>query len=178
MATKFTPTQGMKLYFMDDTGSPPVVAKVDQATGVTGLGGKRKKIDITNQDSVGFTENAPGLMDAGEASFSLIWDFTNDNQVLVARLAQGTATGINTGNNNRAFYLASSDNTTAPTWNGSLNELVPPVSAGKVGRSGLAFLGYFSNFTVDSPTDDVIKVQCGVQLSGALTIYQKGKNYP
>jgi len=170
MATKFTPTQGMKLYFSDDSGSPIVVAKVDQATGVTGLGGKKKKIDITNQDSVKYTENAGGLIDSGEASFTLIWDFTNANQVLVQSLTESS--------NNRAFFLASSDNTTLPTYDAVNAKLAPPVSGGFITRSGFGFIGYFSMFQADAPVDDVIKVQAGVQLSGAITTYVKGKAYP
>lgn len=170
MTTKFSPTQGMKLYFSDDTGSPIVVAKVDQATGVTGLGGKKKKIDLTNQDSVTFTENTGGLIDAGEATFTLIWDWNNTNQIIVQRLTFAAG--------NHAFYLAASDGTAPPTYDAAANILAPPVTSTTITRSGFGFNGYFSMFQVDAPTDDVIKVQSAVQLSGLITVFKKGATYP
>lgn len=168
--TKFSSTQGMQLYFADDSGSPIIVAAVAQMKGITGLGGKKKKIDITNMDSIAYTENAPGLIDSGEASFSLIWDFTNENQVLVQRLTESSTS--------RSFFLASSDNTTVPTYSNITGLLEPPVATGVITRSGWGFFGYFSMFQADAPTDDVIKVQSGVQLSGAIITYVKGDAFP
>jgi hypothetical protein len=170
MATKFLSTQGGQLYFADDSGSPVVVASVAQMTGITGLGGKKKKIDITNFDSVKYTEHAPGLIDAGEASFDLIWSFTLANQLLVQSLTEASTS--------RSFFLASSDGVTAPTFDVATSLLKPPNSGGLITRSGFLFFGYFSMFQIDEATDDVIKVKSGVQASGAIVTYAKGHAYP
>ncbi len=86
--TKAFSTQGSQLYFPDTTTSPVVVDPIAQMTGFTGLGGKKTKIDITNYDSVNYKEYQGGLLDAGELSFDLIWDFTNANHLLIQQLAQ------------------------------------------------------------------------------------------
>ncbi len=168
--SKFLSTQGSQLYFADDSGSPIIVASVAQMTGITGLGGKKKKIDITNFDSVKYTENAPGLIDSGEASFDLIWSFTIANQLLIQRLTESSTS--------RSYFLAASDGTAPPTFDNVTNLLKPPVATGHVSRSGFLFFGYFSMFQIDEAVDDVIKVKSGVQLSGAITTYALGQVYP
>lgn len=164
--TLFSSTQGMQLYFADDSGSPIHVAAVAQMKGITGLGGKKKKIDITNFDSVKYTENAGGLIDSGEASFDLVWSFEIPNQILVQRLTEASTS--------RSYYLAASDGTAPPTFNATTGLLVPPNGGSVITRSGFLFYGYFSMFQVDSAVDDVISVKSGVQLSGAIITYAKG----
>lgn len=168
--TKFSSTQGMQLYFADDSGSPIIVAAVAQMKGITGLGGKKKKIDITNFDSVKYTENAPGLIDSGEASFDLVWSFTIANQILVQQLTESSTS--------RSYFLAASDGTAPPTFSNVTDLLLPPNAGSVITRSGFLFFGYFSMFQVDAAVDDVIFVKSGVQLSGAITTYALGEAYP
>jgi hypothetical protein len=174
--TKSFSTQGSRLYFPDTTVSPVLVSAIAQMTGFTGLGGKKTKIDVTNFDSI-VKEYAGGLLDAGELSFDLIWDFTNANHVLIQELAQAA-------NADRDFFFGSSDGTSAPTFTGTLASppivLVPPVTASpkKYTRSGFLFHGYFSMFQVDAPLDSVIKVKCAIQQSGPITTIVKGASAP
>lgn len=173
MTTKSYSTQGSKLYFPDLTTSPVVVAAVAQMTGFTGLGGKKTKIDTTNYDSPGYKEYAGGLLDAGELTFDLIWDFTNANHILIANLAAAA-------NADRDFFFGASDGSSPPTFTGTLAAppivLVPPKSTSPVKwtRSGFLFHGYFSMFQVDAPVDSIIKVHCAVQQSGGITPIVKG----
>jgi hypothetical protein len=175
MTTKFFSTQGSQLFFPDTTSSPTVVDPIAQMTGFTGLGGKKTKIPITNYDSGAFHEYAGGLLDAGELSFELIWDFNNANHLLVQKLAQSA-------NASRSFFFGSSDATNAPTYSGTIisGVLVPPLSASPkhVLRSGFLFTGYFSMFQIDAPLDNVIKVKASVQQSGGITTYVLGAAYP
>lgn len=172
-STKSFSTQGSKLYFTDNTTSPVIVSAVAQMTGFTGLGGKKTKIDITNFDSQGWKEYAGGLLDAGELTFDLIWDFTNSNHVLIANLAASA-------NATRPFFFGASDGVGDPTITGTealgTTALVPPKSTSpvKYTRSGFLFYGYFSSFQVDAPVDSIIKVHCAVQQSGAIQTIVKG----
>lgn len=172
MTTKSYSTQGSKLYFPDTTASPVLVSPVAQMTGFTGLGGKKTKIDITNFDSI-VKEYAGGLLDAGEVTFDLIWDFTNANHVLVQQLCQAA-------NADRDFFFGASDGVTVPTFTGTLAAppivLVPPKTTSpiKYSRSGFLFHGYFSMFQIDAALDSVIKVHCAVQQSGVITTVVKG----
>ncbi len=172
-ATKSYSTQGSQLYFPDETTSPAVAVAIAQMTGFTGLGGKKTKIDITNFDSSGTKEYAGGLLDAGELTFDLIWDFTNANHTLVQQLA-GAA------NATRPFFFGASDGTAAPTISGTLaldtTALVPPVTASPkhYSRSGFLFSGYFSSFVVDAKVDSVIMVHAAVQQTGQITTIVKG----
>ena len=173
MPTKSYSTQGSKLYFPDTSTSPVVVSPIAQMTGFTGLGGTKTKIDITNLDSNAYKEYAGGLLDAGELTFDLIWDFTNSNHILVMNLAAAA-------NADRDFFFGASDGTDAPTFTGTLAAppivLVPPKSTSpvKYTRSGFLFHGYFSMFQVDAPVDSIIKVRCAVQQSGGITPIVKG----
>ena len=166
MPTKSYSTQGCQLYFPDLSNA---VVHVAQMTGFTGLGGKKTKIDITNYDSVKYKEYAGGLIDAGELSFDLIWDFTNANHKLVQQLTESA-------NASRSFFFGASDATTAPTYSSGF--LVPPVATGAVTRSGFLFYGYFSMFQADAPVDNIIKVKAAVQQSGGITTFALGDTYP
>jgi hypothetical protein len=173
MTTKSYSTQGSQLYFPDTSASPVVVDPIAQMTGFTGLGGKKTKIDITNYDSPGYKEYAGGLLDAGELTFDLIWDFTNANHILIQKLAASA-------NATRDFVFGASDGTAPPTFTGTLAAgpivLVPPVSASPklYTRSGFLFSGYFSTFTVAAPVDSIIKVSCAVQQTGSILTFVKG----
>jgi hypothetical protein len=173
MPTKAYSTQGSQLYFADTTASPAVVDPIAQMTGFTGLGGKKTKIDITNYDSVNYKEYQGGLLDAGELTFDLVWDFTNANHILVQQLAQAA-------NASRYFVFGASDGTAPPTFTGTLASppivLVPPVTASPkhYSRSGFLFFGYFSMFQVDAPVDSIIKVHAAIQQSGGITTFVKG----
>lgn len=168
MTTRSYSTQGSQLFFPDTSVSPAIIAPVAQMTGFTGLGGKKTKIDKTTYDSVNFKEYAGGLIDAGELSFDLIWDFTNTNHALIQQLAEAA-------NADRSFYFGASDGTGTPTYASGL--LVPPIASGLVTRSGFVFFGYFSMFQIDAPIDNIIKVKCGVQQSGNIRTAVKGLAY-
>lgn len=173
MPTKAFSTQGSKLYFADTTVSPVLVGAIAQMTGFTGLGGKKTKIDITNYDSVNYKEYQGGLLDAGELTFDLIWDFNNANHLLIQQLAQAA-------NASRYFFFGASDGTAPPTFTGTIAAppivLVPPTSTSpiKYSRSGFLFYGYFSMFQVDAPVDSIIKVKAAVQQSGGIQTVVKG----
>ena len=175
MTTKSYSTQGSQLFFPDETASPAVASPIAQMTGFTGLGGKKTKIDITTFDSSGFKEYAGGLLDAGELTFDLIWDFTNANHALVQKLA-GAA------NQTLPFFYAASDaaNTVVPTITGTealgTVALAPPVTTSpvKYARSGFSFNGYFSSFVVDVKIDSVIMVHAAVQQTGGIKTIVKG----
>jgi hypothetical protein len=166
-------TQGSNLYFPDESVSPAVVSPVAQMTGFTGLGGKKTKIDITTMDSNGVKEYAGGLLDAGELTFDLIWNFTLPNHILVAKLAAA-------GNATLPFFYGASDGVTIPTITGTealgTVALSPPVTTSpvKYSRSGFAFNGYFSSFVIDVKIDSVIMVHAAVQQTGAIKTIVKG----
>lgn len=172
MSTKFSSTQGSRLFFINESASPALIAPVAQMTGFTGLGGKKTKIPITNNDSVGTKEYAGGLMDAGELQFDLIWDFSNANHVLVQTLA-------NSGNATLPFFYGvphtPGGGTIVPTFTGTIAGgnlvLKPPVTASPKTYvcDGFTFNGYFSMFQIDAATDSVIKVKAGVQQTGGIT---------
>jgi hypothetical protein len=166
--TKSYSTQSTQLFFLNETASPVLASPIAAMTGFTGLGGKKTKIDITNYDSAGYKEYAGGLLDAGELSFDLIWNFTNPNHILVMTLSAAANATI-------PFFYGASDSAAVPTVTGTLalNTTVmrAPKSAspGTYSRSGFLFSGYFSMFQVDAPVDSVIKVKAAVQQTGGIS---------
>ena len=172
MSTTSWTTQGCKLYFLNQSASPVVVATAAQIVGFTGLGGKRGKEDVTSMDSSGYKEYAPKLIDPGEVSIDLIWDFNNANHKLIQTLAQTAQFNLNAEFSKQIypFFFGAADSTNAPTWDSVNKVLVPPVTASPktYTRSGFLFSGYFSMFQVNAPVDGIIKVKTGIQTSGSI----------
>lgn len=172
MATTSYTSQGCRLYWLNQSASPVVVATAAQLVGFQGLGGKRGKEDVTSMDSLSYKEYAPKLIDPGEISIDLIWNFTDANHKLIQTLAQTAQFNLNAeyGKQIYPFFFGAADSTNVPTWDAVNKVLVPPVTASPktYTRSGFLFAGYFSMFQVNVPVDGIIKVKTGIQTSGSI----------
>ncbi len=134
----------------NDNGSPQTVVVLAQVKGITGIGGSRNIIDITNLDSL-VKEKAAGLQDPGNGQFDLILDPTNAGHELLETLSTQTS------NATKQFYLGFSDGTAPPTLVG--NTLTAPAT-----RTGVSFKGFIKQYQRDFAVDSVIMVKCGVEV--------------
>jgi hypothetical protein len=109
-------SQGSGLWLLDDTvASPALVRQIKQTEGVSGLGGSRTVIPITNLDSTGVEKQA-GLMDAGSIQFSLLFNPLDLSHQLLEALANSTTTKPV-----KQFYCGLSDGlATVPAFTGTI----------------------------------------------------------
>ena len=100
--------QNVILYIADPTNLG-VVLPVVALNGFQGLGGVKSSIKLSNFDSAGYDEYAPGLVDPGKPSGSIILNYKDSSHQLLQRLLGLGATGSTT------FFFGEADSTTAPT---------------------------------------------------------------
>lgn len=108
MATNSFVVQGTTLFMMNPlTGNTVVTCAAVQ--GLSGIGGVKSSIKLSNFDSPGYDEFAPGLVDPGKPGGNIILDYNNAGHQLMKQLV-----GLgNTGNTQ--FFYGAADNTTVPT---------------------------------------------------------------
>lgn len=158
-------SQGSAFYVLDDTvTSPALVRQIKQTEGISGLGGSRTVIPITNLDSTGVEKQA-GLMDAGSITFSLIYNPADLAHQLLETLANSTTTKPL-----KQFYVGLSDGTaTAPTKTGTIAlanlVLVTPPGSGTNSRTGYLFTGFVKQWSRAAPVNGVVKVSCAIEIT-------------
>lgn len=176
-ATKSYSSQGAKLYILNKTVSPQVVAVVVALAGLDGLGGDATSVDKSNFDSAGYMEYAKGLVDPGKPGGDVIFNFNDPGHLLLQKLL-GLGDGSET-----AFFLGAGDGTGAPTidvTNPGDPRLIAPVSTSPVlaTRSGVGFVGFVASFTKSAAVNDIFKAKLSIQASGGQTLYTKGLALP
>lgn len=171
MTTTAVSTPGSRLYFLDESVSPAVVRYVVALKGFGPLGGKRKKLDKSNMDSLAYNENQGGRFDPPEATGQIILLKSNATHQALKAIAEAQASS---GLANTQWFLADNDNTSAPT--NVAGVLTPPQTASPKhwDRSGETFSGYISTLQPKYDDDSLIMCDFGVQLSGATTWISKG----
>jgi hypothetical protein len=165
MTTNYVASQGTVLYVLDDSVSPAAPTLLGQIKGITGIGGSRTVIDITNLGSV-VKEKAAGLQDPGSGGFDLILDPTAAGHQLLETLSTQTT------NATKHFYIGYSDGTGAPTLNAGT--LKPPVTTTIYNRTGNNFDGFIKQYQRDFAVDSVVMVKCGVEITGLIVTSIKG----
>lgn len=150
-------TQGTQLYIMDTTPSPTVVTRIAAITSIDSLGGPSSDIDITNLDSTA-REYLVGLQDNGVANFGLNLRPADASHNLIYDLAGGAR---------YLWAIGCSDGTAAPT-----------IAAGNVwslptSRSWFTFEASVQEATTSFTTDDAVRVQAGLRVSGSITFTAK-----
>lgn len=173
MTTTAVNTPGTKLFFLDVSVSPHVVVAVTALKGFSPAGGgKRKKNDKSNFDSGGYNENQGGRIDPPEAAGQIILLKSDTSHQTLKKLFEGQAVGIYT--NDLQWFLADSDDTTAPT--NVAGVLTPPQTASPKHwkRSGEAFVGYIATLQPKYEDDSLIMADFAIQISGKTTWYNKG----
>jgi hypothetical protein len=115
------------LYMLDPTQSG-IVLPVVALNGFQGLGGTKSSIKLSNFDSNGYDEYAPGLVDPGKPSGTVILNYGDASHQLCQKL-------LGMGNaGNTSFFFGQSDSTNVPTAPGNIltppqATLTPPVQA-------------------------------------------------
>lgn len=150
-------TQGTQLYLLDNAVSPAEVVRITNLTTFDGLGGAASDIDITNFDSLA-REYLVGLVDNGTSSFGMNLDPQSavHQRLLAIR-----------GGDRFAWAIGMSDGTAAPT-----------IAAGDVftlptTRSWFTFTASVQEATIAFQTDDAVRVQGSLRVSGAITLTPK-----
>lgn len=170
MATKFSGMQGAQLYLMNPTVSPKVAVVVPQLQGIDNLGGKKSSIKLTNFDSVGYEEYAPGLVDPGTPGGNIVHDYNNATiQLLNKLLGLGDSSFT-------SFFFGASDGTAAPTVTAGV--LKPPVtgtSPGTYTRSGWLTDGFVTEYTITGQVNNVTMAKFSFQASGERKMIVKGQ---
>lgn len=145
-------TQGSELFLLDTFSSPTRVLKIAKLTSVDSLGGAASDIDITNLDSTA-REYLVGLQDNGTASFGLNLDPAQESHEILFAIAGGAR---------YSWALGCSDGTTDATLSGNNFSL-------DAGRSWFTFTASVQEVTRSFATDDAVRIQGGLRVSGAIT---------
>jgi hypothetical protein len=120
MGTNSFVAQGTQLFVMNPLTGNTVVT-VSAVQGLAGIGGVKSSIKLSNFDSPGYDEFAPGLVDPGKPSGNVVLDFNNAAHQLMKTL-------VGLGNaGSTAFFYGAADAVTVPTATGGV--LSPPVLA-------------------------------------------------
>ena len=165
MASTAVLAQGSAFYVLDDTVvSPAIVRQIKQTEGISGLGGSRTVIPITNLDSTG-VEKQVGLMDSGSISFNLLFNPADLSHQLLETLANSTTTKPV-----KQFYFGLSDGAvTAPTFTGTIAgaNLVLKTPPGSVTntRTGYLFTGFVKQWSRAAPVNGVVKVSGAIEIT-------------
>lgn len=165
MPTVAVLSQGSKFYVLDDTvTSPAIVRNITQTKGITGLGGSRTIIDVTNLDSTA-KDKAAGLMDSGSISFEIVENPADVAHQLLETLAN---TGVKPS---KQWYFGLSDGTnTAPSFSGTIAGgnlvLKTPPGSGTNSRTGYLFTGFIKQYTRDIAANGVVSVKGGIEITG------------
>lgn len=171
-ATPFYSTQGVQLFGLNQLTSPAAVMTMAASMGFQNVGGQASDIKLSNLDSPGFEEFAKGLIDGGQPSGDVVYNFKNScHQWLETMLVQGQ-------NATTQWFLAAADaaTTVVPTITGSLGSgnviLDPPktsTSPKTWKRSGFWFYAYVKQFSKDVQVNSFIKAKLTLRITGAVT---------
>jgi hypothetical protein len=133
MGTNNFVAQGTQLAVVNPvTGNTVVIPAALQ--GLAGIGGVKSSIKLSNFDSPGYDEFAPGLVDPGKPSGNIILDFNNVGHQLMKTLV-----GLGNAGSTQFFY-GSADGTVMPTSNASAST---STIAGTVFTAAGALVGAF-----------------------------------
>jgi hypothetical protein len=147
-------TQGSELYLLDTSESPERVLKISNLTTVDSLGGSASDIDITNLDSQA-REYLVGLQDNGTASFGLNLNPRDDSHQKIFEIAGGAR---------YRWAIGCSDGTAPPT----IAAGDPPIFTLPTTRTWFTFEASVQEATRSFTTDDAIRIQGGLRVSGAI----------
>jgi hypothetical protein len=149
-----TLTQGTELFYQS---SPTVMTAVDQITGITGTGGARSTIDVTNLKSTEL-ESAPGLGAPGAVSVPLNFDASNlSHQALFDLYTSGAKV---------TWIIGLSDGTAPPT--SASGTITYPTT-----RTYISFTGFITDFPVDAALNSKLETTMTVQRSGPRAMHWK-----
>jgi len=172
MTTAAKSTVGTTMYVLDASVSPHAVLAIPALKGLSNVGGgKRKKIDKSTFDSVGYNENQGGRADPPEATGELVLNKSLVGHQKVKALFEAQARGAV---DNIEVFIGDADGTAPPTIVGG--HLVAPQTASpkKWARSGTLGVGYISSFSPKKVDDDIDRADFAFQFSGGATWVNKG----
>lgn len=172
MATQFYVTQANQIYIQNKTVSPNTAVVITQIQGVDGLGGQKSSIKVTNFDSAGYEEYAPGLVDPGKPGGNVVLDYLSTAHQLLNKLL-GMGQGSTT-----SFFYGMADGVSAPTVVAGV--LTPPGSGSPsiYSRSGWLYDGFVAEFTVSAQVNNVVMAKFAAQATGARKMIVKGLSTP
>lgn len=170
MSTQYFVTQGSQLYVMNQTVSLHVAVVVAQLQGLSGIGGQKSSIKLTNFDSASFEEYAGGLIDPGKPNGNIVLDFNSAAHQLLSTLLKLGQTA------QTSFFYGAADSTAAPTVVSGV--LTPPKSGTSPtfhwDRSGFLWDGFVNEFSMSAQVSNIILAKFGCQASGEIKMYVKG----
>ena len=146
-------TQGTQVYFIDDTGSTPVVVAVECATSFNPGGNPADQIEDTCLEDFDRSYK-PGLRTPGQATLGINADPENASHVLMHELSELNPSP------ELQWVVGWSDGTDAPTLDSAGNFDLPDT------RTWFTFTGYISDFPFDFQQNTVVTSQVTIQRSG------------
>lgn len=153
-------TQGTQVYFIDNTGSSPVVEEVECATALNPGGNPADQIEDTCLSSFERTYK-PGLRTPGTASLTLNADPESDSHITLHAMSEMNPSPTT------SWAVGWSDGTDAPTLD-SNGEFDLPTT-----RTWFTFEGYVSDFPFDFQQNAVVTTDVSIQRSGGSTWQKK-----
>lgn len=145
--------QGTQIYFLDDTGSEPVVVAVECATSFNPGGAPADQIETTCLEST-TREYLPGLRTPGQASIDLNADPRNESHIRMHELAEMDPPPV------LKWAVGWSDGTSEPTVDSDGDFDLP------TDRTWFVFEGYISDFPFDFAANSVVTSTVSIQRSG------------
>lgn len=156
-------TQGTQLFVLDDDSSPDEVVKVGNLTSIDGVGGSASDIDVTNFESQAM-EFLVGLPDNGTSNFGINFAPGDESHIFLD--------GIN-GGGRKWWAIGLSDGFDPVTGIG----ILPTISAGEFDlpntRTWLLFQGSLQQFKYALATNDAVRVQASIRVSGKVYLRPK-----
>ena len=146
-------TQGTQVYFIDPTGSAPVVVEVECATSFNPGGNPADQIEDTCLSSFERTYK-PGLRTPGSASLGINADPENASHITLHQLAETNPPP------ETSWAIGWSDGTDAPTLDSNGDFVLPAT------RTWFTFDGYVSDFPFDFQQNSVVTSEVTIQRSG------------
>ncbi|EIT70005.1 MULTISPECIES: phage tail tube protein [Hydrocarboniphaga] len=147
-------TQGTELFYQS---APDTMTLVEEITGVTGTGGARSQIDVTNLSSKEM-EYKPGLAQPGAVSVPMNFDHSlPSHQALYALWESGARV---------KWVVGLSDGVAPPT--SAAGVITFPTS-----RTYIEFTGFIADFPIDAALNSKFESAMTVQRSGRRTPHWK-----
>ena len=144
-------TQGTELFVKTDANT---FTKIGKVTGVTGTGGQKDQIDVSDLDSTDH-EYLAGLGNPAAASVQMNFDPSDaTHQALETMYQDGTE---------EIFVIGLSDGTAPPT-------VVSDVITLPTSRTFIQFSGYIADYPADLNLNDAARSTMQVQRTGARTV--------
>ncbi|SDF69839.1 Phage tail tube, TTP, lambda-like [Onishia taeanensis] len=153
--------QGTHVFFIDDSGSVPVVVRLKKVTALNPGTAPAAQLDKTSLEDELYRQYRAGLRNPGQGSMSINADPSEDSHIILHGLSEMTPSPT------LKWAIGWSDGTGEPSVD-SAGDFDLPTS-----RTWCSYEAYVSDFPFDFQLDALVATEVGLQRSGGLTWQKK-----